>query len=72
MNDLLATLSAARFGAFTAHDAYDCGYHRQSLSQLVRAGRALRVGPSAYVDRDRHEAASPQRRHEMDVKVTST
>lgn len=69
MNNLLATLSAAHFGAFTAHDAYDCGYHRQSLSQLVRRGRALRLGPSAYVDRARYEAASPERRHEMATRA---
>jgi hypothetical protein len=69
MNDLLATLSSAHFGAFTAHDAYDCGYHRQSLSRLVRGGRAKRVGPSAYVDRDRYEAASPERRHEMATRA---
>jgi hypothetical protein len=69
MNDLLATLSAAHFGAFTAHDAYDCGYHRQSLSQLARQGGVLRVGPSAYVDRSRYEAASPQRRHEMATRA---
>ena len=69
MNSLLATLSAAQFGAFTAKDAYDCGYHRQSLSQLVRTGRAKRVGPSAYVDRDRYEAASPERRHEMATRA---
>ena len=47
MNDLLAKLSTAHFGAFTARDAYDSGYQRQSLSQLVRSGRAMRVGPSA-------------------------
>jgi very-short-patch-repair endonuclease len=69
MNDLLATLSAAHFGAFTAHDAYGCGYHRQSLSQLVRRGRATRVGPSAYVDRDLYEAATPDRRHEMATRA---
>jgi very-short-patch-repair endonuclease len=69
MNDLLAKLSAAHFGAFTAHDAYDCGYHRQALSQLVRSGRALRVGPSAYVDRDRYDPASPERRHEMATRA---
>ena len=69
MNDLLATLNAAHFGAFTAHDAYDCGYHRQSLSQLVRRGQALRLGPSAYVDRARYEAASPERRHEMATRA---
>ncbi len=69
MNDLLATLSAAHFGAFTAHDAYDCGYHRESLSQLVRSGQALRVGPSAYVDRPSYEAASPERRHEMATRA---
>ncbi len=69
MNDLLAKLSAAHFGAFTTRDAYDCGYHRQSLSQLVRSSRALRVGPSAYVDRDRYEAASPERRHEMTTRA---
>jgi very-short-patch-repair endonuclease len=69
MNDLLAKLSAAHFGAFTASDAYDCGYQRQSLSQLVRSGRALRVGPSAYVDRPRYEAASPERRHEMATRA---
>lgn len=69
MNDLLATLSAAHFGAFTAHDAYDCGYNRESLSQLVRSGRALRVGPSAYVDRNRYEAASPERQHEMTTRA---
>ena len=69
MNDLLATLSAAHFGAFTTGDAHDCGYHGQSLSQLVRRGRALRVGPSAYVDRDRYEAASPERRHGMATRA---
>ncbi|NMM22619.1 MAG: hypothetical protein HHJ11_03820 [Phycicoccus sp.] len=69
MNDLLATLSAAHFGAFTAHDAYDCGYNRESLSQLVRSGRALRVGPSAYVDRNRYAAASPERQHEMTTRA---
>jgi very-short-patch-repair endonuclease len=69
MNDLLATLSAAHFGAFTAHDAYSCGYNRASLSQLVRRGRALRVGPSAYVDRNRYEAASPERQHEMTTRA---
>jgi very-short-patch-repair endonuclease len=69
MNDLLATLSSAHFGAFTAHDAYDCGYHRQSLSQLVRHGRVLRVGPMAYVDRARYEAAAPERRHEMATRA---
>ena len=69
MNDLLATLSAAHFGAFTTRDAYHCGYHRQSLSQLVRSSRALRVGPSAYVDRARYEAASPERRHEMATRA---
>lgn len=69
MNDLLATLSAAHFGAFTTRDAYDCGYHRQSLSQLVRRGRALRVGPRAYVDRARYEAAAPERRHEMTTRA---
>jgi len=69
MNDLLATLSSAHFGAFTARDAYVCGYHRESLSQLVRRGRALRVGPSAYVDRDRYEAASPERRHELTTRA---
>ena len=69
MNDLLAMLSAAHFGAFTANDAYACGYHRQSLSQLVRSGRAQRVGPSAYVDRDRYEAASPERQHEMATRA---
>ena len=69
MNDLLAMLSTAHFGAFTAHDAYDCGYNRESLSQLVRRGRALRVGPSAYVDRNRYEAASPERQHEMTTRA---
>lgn len=69
MNDLLSTLSAAHFGAFTAKDAYDCGYHRQSLSQLVRRGSALRVGPGAYVDRLRYEARSPERRHEMATRA---
>lgn len=69
MNDLLATLSAAHFGAFTTHDALDCGYHRQSLSELVRRGRALRVGFSAYVDRPRYDAASPERRHEMATRA---
>jgi very-short-patch-repair endonuclease len=69
MNDLLATLSAAHFGAFTAHDAYDCGYQRQSLSQLVRRGRALRVAPSAYVDRARYEPATAERRHEMATRA---
>jgi very-short-patch-repair endonuclease len=69
MNDLLAKLSTAHFGAFTVRDAYDCGYHRQPLSQLVRSGRALRVGPSAYVDRARYEAASPERRHEMATRA---
>jgi very-short-patch-repair endonuclease len=69
MNDLLASLSAAHFGAFTAHDAYDCGYHRQSLSQLVRRGRALRVGPSAYVDRARYETASPEGQHAMATRA---
>jgi len=69
MNDLLAALSAAHFGAFTARDAYDCGYHRQSLSQLARKGGVLRVGPSAYVDRTRYEAAWPQRRHEMATRA---
>lgn len=69
MNDLLSALSAAHFGVFTVRDAYDCGYHRQSLSQLVRSGQALRVGPSAYVDRARYEAASPERRHEMATRA---
>ena len=69
MNDLLSALSAAHFGVFTVRDAYDCGYHRQSLSRLVRAGSALRVGPSAYVDRARYEAASPERRHEMATRA---
>jgi len=69
MNDLLATLSAAHFGAFTARDAYDCGYNRQSLSQLVRRGQILRVGPGAYVDRERYEAVSPERRHEMSTRA---
>ena len=69
MNDLLAKLTAAHFGAFTTHDAYACGYHRQSLSQLVRGGHVLRVGPSAYVDRNRYEAASPKRRHEMATRA---
>jgi len=69
MNDLLATLSAAHFGAFTSRDAYECGYHRQSLSQLVRRGQILRVGPSAYVDRERYEAASPEQRHEMSTRA---
>jgi len=69
MNDLLATLAAAHFGAFTSRDAYECGYHRQSLSQLVRRGQILRVGPGAYVDRDRYEAASPERRHEMATRA---
>ena len=48
MNDLLATLNAAHFGAFTAHDAYDCGYHRQSLSRR-RPGLSIHTayGPSA-------------------------
>ena len=69
MNDLLATLSAAHFGAFTARDAYSCGYHRESLGKLVRSGSALRVGPSAYVDRPRYEAASPERRHEMATRA---
>ncbi|MDQ1537276.1 MAG: hypothetical protein QOE58_1669 [Actinomycetota bacterium] len=69
MNDLLALRSAAQFGAFTARDAYDCGYHRESLSQLVRRGRALRVGPSAYVDRAGYEAASPERQHEMRTRA---
>lgn len=69
MNDLLDALSTAHFGAFTAHDAYACGYHRQSLSQLVLRGRALRVGPSAYVDRSRYDAASPERRHEMATRA---
>jgi hypothetical protein len=65
MNDLLAALSAAHFGAFTSRDAYGCGYHRQSLSQLAHTGRVLRVGPSAYVDGPRYEEAAPERRHEM-------
>ena len=69
MKDLLAALSAAHFGAFTARDAYDCPYHRQSLSQLARKGGVLRVGPSAYVDRTRYEAAWPQRRHEMATRA---
>jgi Transcriptional regulator, AbiEi antitoxin len=69
MNDLLATLSAAHFGAFTSRDAYECGYHGQSLSQLVRRGQILRVGPGAYVDRERYEAASPERRHEMSTRA---
>ena len=69
MNDLLAKLSAAHFGAFTAQDSYRCGYHRESLSRLVRQGSALRVGPSAYVDRIRYEAASPERRHEMATRA---
>lgn len=69
MNDLLRTLSAAHFGAFTAHDAYSCGYQRQSLSQLVRRGRVLRVGPSAYVDRPRYEAATPERQHQMTTRA---
>lgn len=69
MNDLLGTLSAAHFGAFMARDAYRCGYHRQSLSQLVLRGRALRVGPSAYVDRVRYEAATPERRHQMATRA---
>ena len=69
MNDLLSALSAAHFGVFTVRDAYDCGYHRQSLSQLVRSGQALRVGPSAYVDRAHYEAASPERRHEMATRA---
>jgi very-short-patch-repair endonuclease len=69
MNDLLATLSAAHFGAFTARDAYDCGYHRESLSRLARAGPVLRVGPSAYVDRARYEAAAPERQHEMATRA---
>jgi hypothetical protein len=69
MNDLLAALSAAHFGAFTAQDAYDCGYHRGSLSQLASKGGVLRVGPSAYVERSRYEAASPERRHEMATRA---
>ena len=69
MNDLLAKLIAAHFGAFTTNDAYACGYHRQSLSQLVRGGHVLRVGPSAYVDRNRYEAASPEQRHEMATRA---
>lgn len=69
MNDLLATLSSAHFGTFTARDAYGCGYQRQSLSHLVRSGGALRVGPSAYVDRARYEAAAPERRHEMATRA---
>jgi len=69
MNDLLAKLSAAHFGAFTARDAYGCGYQKQSLSRLVRRGRAVRVGPSAYVDRARYEAASPVRQHEMATRA---
>lgn len=69
MNDLLAALSAAHFGAFTAHDAYDCGYHPQSLSQIVRGGQALRVGPSAYVDRTRYENASPEGQHAMATRA---
>ena len=69
MNDLLAKLSTAHFGAFTAGDAYECGYNRESLSRLVRSSRALRVGPSAYVDRARYEVASPERRHEMATRA---
>lgn len=69
MNDLLALLSTAHFGAFTAHDAYECGYHRQSLSRLARRGPVLRVGPNAYVDRARYEAASPERQHEMATRA---
>ena len=69
VNDLLAILSAAHLGAFTAQDAYDCGYNRQSLSNLVRRGEALRVGPRAYVDRARYEAAAPERRHEMATRA---
>ena len=69
MNDLLAKLSTAHFGAFTVSDTYDCGYNRESLSRLVRINRALRVGPSAYVDRARYEAASPERRHEMATRA---
>ena len=69
MNDLLAKLSAAHFGAFTSRDAYECGYHPQSLSQLVRRGQITRVGPGAYVDRERYEAASPERRHEMSTRA---
>ena len=69
MNDLLAKLSTAHFGAFTSRDAYECGYNRQSLSQLVRRGQILRVGPGAYVDRERYEAASPERRHEMSTRA---
>jgi very-short-patch-repair endonuclease len=69
MNDLLAKLSTAHFGAFTVSDAYECGYNRESLSRLVRSRRALRVGPSAYVDRARYEAASPERRHEMATRA---
>ena len=44
MNDLVAKLSAAHFGAFTSHDAYE-GYHRQSLSQLVRRARSCEWDP---------------------------
>jgi hypothetical protein len=69
MNDLLATLSAAHFGAFTARDAYGCGYQRKSLSRLARAGSVLRVGPSAYVDGPRYEQAAPERRHEMATRA---
>jgi len=69
MNDRLAKLSAAHFGAFTSRDAYDCGYNRQSLSQLVRRGQILRVGPGAYVDRERYEAVSPERRHDMSTRA---
>jgi very-short-patch-repair endonuclease len=69
MNDLLATLTTAHFGAFTSQDAHACGYNGQHLSQLVRRGRVLRVGPGAYVDRDRYEAASPERRHEMATRA---
>ena len=71
MNELLATLSAAHFGAFTTNDAHDCGYHGQSLSQLVRRRQALRVGPSVYIDRDRYDAASPERRHEMATRAVA-
>jgi very-short-patch-repair endonuclease len=69
MNDLLARRRAAHFGAFTAQDAYDCGYQRQSLSQLVRQGRALRVGPRAYVDRALYETATPEQQHSMTTRA---
>lgn len=69
MNDFLTARIAAQHGAFTTRDATDCGYVGKALTALVRTGAARRVGPSAYVDRALHDAASPEQQHAMAARA---